>query len=188
MKKMLVTLVSAIVLCGVAVAEIDTADHQYTGKITFDTAADVRIRGGARLTATSDELNKMDGVTATADELNAAAFTVTGSIATNANGGTNVLTVTATRGGSVITTPYMVEMYTSDTYDGAVADGLDEVAIANGLLMQEITADAHELLVATNIVGTVSVTLTQTPGATNYVHIIGPDGIRKTYKNAFNTP
>jgi len=52
-------------------SKADTATPTFTGTVTIPTATVTTFNfGGTQVTATADELNKLDGVTATTDELN----------------------------------------------------------------------------------------------------------------------
>jgi hypothetical protein len=201
-----------------SLAENVTQSMNFQGDVNFDKGAKWMI-DGTRVTATAADLNsgvasssstlvsnpvlkvygsnfvvKTGGtLTIPASGLvmpaNSMVATVTATCATNANGGTNVWTVTGKDfAGTTVTSPFMFRLYVSTTRDGAPADTLAEVVATSGVLLQEVVADADEWVMATNIVGTAVITATQTPGLTNFVHLVSPMGFRTTYLNEFRVP
>jgi hypothetical protein len=115
--------------------------------------------------------------------------TITMTIATNANGGTNVVTYTGKDiAGTTVTTPFAFRTWITDDKDGALAAVDGDVAVSTGMELQQVVDKADYWVVATNLTGTAVVTITDTPGGTNYIHCLSPMGFRTTVVSAFNAP
>ena len=187
----LVGLIAVASLAGFALAgEIENWDagggaggvNEAAGVVTIDADA-LTIRttvslpaGGVSSAALTDK-----------DEL---ATLVTPSITTNANGGTNVVVFTITDiAGTAVTYPVAVRFYITDAIDGAVAAVAGDVAISGGLELQQVVDKAHYLITTTNgATSTVTATITDTPGGTNYINAIAPCGRITRVVSAFDVP
>jgi len=110
----------------------------------------------------------------------------------NANGGTNVVVCTlADLGGNTLAVAGQASAFTffiSDSAFGVPAAVAGNIVVSGGYEIKELTDKAvYTVLTATN--GTVTVTVTDTPGGTNYFHCVTGGGIVATPTTmAFNVP
>jgi len=115
--------------------------------------------------------------------------TITATISTNANGGTNTITYTAKDiAGGTVTTPFAFRTWISDTTYGALAAVAGDFEVTDGMELQQVVDKADYWVVGTNATGTAVVELTDTPGGTNFIHTLSPLGKRTTVTSAFNEP
>lgn len=115
--------------------------------------------------------------------------TVTPTIATNANGGTNVVTFTVTDlAGTAATTPTAFRFWISDDAQGTIAAVAGDVAISGGVELQQVVDKGDYWVMCTNLTGTVVATITDTPGGTNYIHALAPCGKITKVVSKFNVP
>lgn len=113
--------------------------------------------------------------------------TVTPTIVTNANGGTNVVTFSVfDLAGTAATTPTAIRFWISDDAQGTPAAVAGDVAISGGVELQEVVNKADYWVMCTNLLGTVVATITDTPGGTNYIHVMAPCGKITKVPSAFN--
>jgi len=157
---------------GTMTLTVDAISADVTGDVTGDvTASDVTVSGTLGVAGTLP------------------ATSISTSIATNANGGTNVVTFTiADINGDTVTDDVMFRMYISDTEDGAVAAVAGDVAVTDGLELQQVVDKGDYWIVSTNGSGTAVVTITDTPDEETYVHAIAPSGIRVSTPSNFTAP
>ena len=113
---------------------------------------------------------------------------ISATIATNANGGTNVVTFACTDLNGDAVSDVGFRMYISDTADGNIAAVAGDVAVDDGIELQQVTDKGDYWLIATNAAGTCVVTITDTPAEVTFVHSIGPDGRRVSNESDFETP
>ena len=114
---------------------------------------------------------------------------VTTTIATNANGGTNVVTFTAKDlAGTAIAFPAAIRFWISDDGQGTLAAVAGDVAISAGVELQQVLDKADYWIISTNLAGTVVATITDTPGGTNYIHTLAPWGKITKVTSAFKVP
>ena len=132
-------------------------------------------------------------ITATAANLNSGVASSVAAVATpNANGGTNVVVCTlADLGGNTLAVAGQASAFTffiSDSAFGVPAAVAGNIVVSGGYEIKELTDKAvYTVLTATN--GTVTVTVTDTPGGTNYFHCVTGGGIVATPTTmAFNVP
>lgn len=159
---MFVAMLATSLLCTIVMAEIDTADHTYSGKLDFTPSADIRIRNGVRLTATSDELNIMDGVTATAEEISMT------DISASSNNATAGLMYTLKGGASFSATS---PLYTNQSLSITVPD--------NAIVMAGVI-DVSTALISTSNDGTLDIHLR---GGASILDTIDADTIAATHTN-----
>lgn len=115
--------------------------------------------------------------------------TISMSIATNANGGTNVVTFTAKDiNGVAATYPVLFRFFVSDDSQGTLAAVAGDVAISSGVEIQQVVDKADYYILSTNLAGTVIATITDTPGGTNYIHAVAPCGRISKAVSAFRVP
>jgi hypothetical protein len=115
--------------------------------------------------------------------------TVTPTIATNANGGTNVVTFSVfDLAGTAVTTPTAIRFWISDDAQGTPAAVAGDVAISAGVELQQVVDKADYWIMCTNLLGTVVATITDTPGGTNYIHAMAPCGKITKVTSAFRVP
>lgn len=191
MKKMIVVAVSALALALVIplMAEDHPGPDNFRGVVNFDKGAKVQI-DGTLVTSSAAELNILDGCTATAANLNATktgfVSTISAAIVRNANGGTNVVTVTAkSLDGVTVAAPYAFRVWITDEPNGALAAVAGDFAVNNGMELQQVLDKGDYWVVATNVLGTASFTITDTPPGTNYIHVLSPSGFRTTSTSVF---
>jgi hypothetical protein len=168
---------------------------------TSNSAAIVSLQAGVQsgvsttsvnnLTVTGSVVNLPAGVIASSALVSRAELitSVTASIATNANGGTNVVTFTAKDiNGTAATYPVPIRFWISDDGQGTPAAVAGDVAISSGVELQQVVDKADYWIISTNLAGTVIATITDTPGGTNYIHVAAPCGRINKYTSAFRAP
>ncbi|HUV67676.1 MAG TPA: hypothetical protein VMW24_27530 [Sedimentisphaerales bacterium] len=95
---------------------------------------------------------------------------------TNANGGTNVLVVTAKDlNGTTLATNVFFRCWIGDTAGSVPAAVVGAFTVSNGTEIQEII-DKGDYYVMTAAAGTVTITISDTPGVTNYFHAVASGG------------
>ena len=115
--------------------------------------------------------------------------TVTPTVVTNANGGTNVVTFSVfDLAGTAVTTPTAIRFWISDDGQGTPAAVAGDVAISGGVELQEVLNKGDYWVMCTNLLGTVVATITDTPGGTNYIHAMAPCGKITKVTSAFRVP
>jgi hypothetical protein len=114
---------------------------------------------------------------------------VTASIATNGNGGTNIITITAKdlNDVAIVFPTEFTFFYSTNTMFmlGAIPGSND---ITSGLLVHSEESKTVLKLASTNYTGTFVMSITNAPGYTNWINISTPCGRVYQYKNAFNLP
>lgn len=121
------------------------------------------------------------------DEL---ATLVTPVVTANANGGTNVVVFTVTDiAGTAVTYPVAFRFWISDDGAGTPAAVAGDVAISGGIELQQVVDKADYWILTTNgTPSTITATITDTPGGTNYIHVLAPCGRVVKVTSAFDVP
>lgn len=122
------------------------------------------------------------------DVLEASAKTMSGVATPNANGGTNVVVYTAKDfAGETLAQYTTFRVWIADTQYGAPAAVAGDVAVSGGVEVQQIT-DKADYVVMTSSTGTVTITVTDDPGRTNFIHsVIGGGAVLPVTMN-WNVP
>lgn len=106
----------------------------------------------------------------------------------DANGGTNVVVVTAKDlNGDTLAGRTAFECWIADTEYGAVAAVAGDFAVSGGTEIQQVVDKGH-YKVGTAAAGTVTLTITDTPGGTNYLHCISGVGTVTSTEMKFDVP
>jgi len=107
------------------------------------------------------------------------AGTLSAAATANANGGTNVVVVTAKNLASttlaINNQAVLFRCYIADTAFGAVSAVAGEFAVSGGTEIAQVT-DKGDYIVATATNGVVTLTITDTPPMTNYLHCVTGGG------------
>jgi hypothetical protein len=184
-KKLAISLVGLMVVAAVAVyaTDVNWASGTDTAKIVGSGTGNATLS----VDAIAATVAIPSGALTDSDEL---ATLVTPVVVANANGGTNVVTFTITDiAGAAVTYPVAFRFYITDAIDGAVAAVAGDVAISGGVELQQVVDKAHYLVTTTNgATSTVTATITDTPGGTNYIHAIAPCGRITRVVSAFDVP
>ncbi len=116
------------------------------------------------------------------------AATATCLVTTNANGGTNTVVYTVKDAELNTLAAYVpMRVWVADTQYGAPAAVQGEVVVSGGIEVQEIVSKGdYWLMTAAN--GTVTVTVTDDPGRTNYIHAATGGGVVAPTELKWNVP
>lgn len=118
----------------------------------------------------------------------ASANYVTLSASANANGGTNVVTLTVKdMAGATYTSNTLVRIWVGDTAQSAPSAVAGEIVIDSAVTVQAVTAKAHYVIGVTNS-GVAQITIKDDPGNTNYLHAVVGGGPIRTTPLYFNVP
>lgn len=106
----------------------------------------------------------------------------------NANGGTNVVVVTLTDlKGDAKAAKTLVRVWISDTAAAAGSAVAGDFAVSGGVELQQIV-DKADYWVVTAAAGTVTLTITDTPGMTNYLNTAVGGGVVTSAQMLFVSP
>ena len=189
---MLPLLVGAIlfVACGVR-AETDSQAREILnsiqeGKNNQHQIKTLRVRDGIELPAGSVDAADLDSAV---QDMVVNSFTAVA--VPNANGGTNVVTVTAKdMGGATLAARTMFTCFLSLTSYGAPsADCVSEgdFVVSNGVEVEQ-RVDKAVYDVMTGADGIVTLTINDTPGVTNYLHTVSAGGVVTSTPLYYNLP
>jgi hypothetical protein len=114
--------------------------------------------------------------------------TMSGVATPNANGGTNVVVYTAKDlAGATLAQYTTFRVWIGDTQYGAPSAVAGSFTVSGGVKVQEIV-DKADYIVMTSAAGTVTLTVCDDPGRTNYIHaVVGGGTVLPTTMN-WNTP
>lgn len=159
-----------------------------TGTITDQTDLDDALALKATGASVVAETNRAQVAEALLTPKTAIVKTVSGAATADPNGGTNVVVYTAKDlAGATLTQYTLFRVWISDTQYGAPAAVAGDVVISGGVEVQQIV-DKADYAVMTAANGTVTVTVTDDPGRTNYIHaVIGGGAVLPTTLN-WNIP
>lgn len=168
-----------------------TAANMAVSNLTVGTGGTVTVP------ADSVSLDAVNGITATAAEINlltamktAHLGSVAVSVATNANGGTNVVTFTGKDlAGTQLTGYHAMTFFVADsTYGAPAAVAGDIIMSGTGVTELDVILDKAAYTVQLSN-GVAVATITDDPAGTNYIHTINSAGVVSTpTTSAFNAP
>ena len=110
-------------------------------------------------------------------------------IVANANGGTNVVTVTMKDlNGATLATNCLFRFWISDTVYGVLAAVAGDIAISGtgAVEVQQVVDKADYWVMAS--AGSAVITVTDTPGGTNFINFVSGGGIVTASNMVFNVP
>ena len=186
MKKILAVMVGLVLAVGIVVAGDIAGDQNFKGRVNIDQGGILSLKG-TTVSVTAAQLNAAG--TSSTDNLNKIIPTFSGAAVANANGGTNVVTVTAKNmaGTTIADFSALFRCWIGDTYLGAPAAVAGDFAVGTGTEVQQILDKAH-YLVATATNGVAVLTITDDPGRTNYLHIVSGGGAVSSVTLKFDNP
>lgn len=117
------------------------------------------------------------------------ASSISMSIATNANGGTNIVTfLVKDLAGTAMADQCAFRFFITDAISAAPSAVAGDVAISGGIELQEVVNKADYWVFSTLSNGTAIATITDTPGSTNFIHAVAPCGKISRVESQFNIP
>ena len=149
-----------------------------------------QVAEGVLTTAVVTETNRAQVAEALLAAKSSLIGSITVGIATNANGGTNVASITAyTQDGTKAVGYHAIKFWIADSEYGAPAAVVGDVVISGtGAAELEQVIDKAEYVIQTSN-GVAVVTITDTPGGTNYIHTVTAGGVISAGTvSAFNLP
>ena len=107
------------------------------------------------------------------------------SIAHSADGATNVVTCTAKdKSGATIAQRTLFRLWIADTAFGAIAAVDGDVVVSDAVELQKVV-DKGDYWIVTGANGIATVTVTDTPAVTNFIHAVVGGGAIRTAENVF---